>query len=57
LGALIPPILLQIGQSSLYCLANNQTPIFETSPNPQFTIANQFNLTMPMLLRHPTRFN
>jgi hypothetical protein len=31
----------------LYCLANSQTPIFKTSPNPLPTIADQFNLTMP----------
>ncbi len=43
----MPPILLHIGQSSLYCLTNSQTPIFKTSPNPQFIIAKQFNLTMP----------
>jgi hypothetical protein len=33
----------------LYRLAISQTPIFkyvQTGPNPQATIANQFNLTM-----------
>jgi hypothetical protein len=29
-------------------VTNSQTPIFETSPNPQFIIANQFNLTMSL---------
>jgi hypothetical protein len=40
------PILLQIVQSSLYCLTNSQTSIFKTNQNPQFIIANQFKLTM-----------
>lgn len=44
------PILLQIGQSSLYFLANSQTPIFKTNPNPQTTIVNQFNLAMPLMV-------
>jgi len=37
----------QIGQSSLYCVTDSQTPIFETNSNPGFIIANQFDLTMP----------